>query len=241
MTGSTRSGGVFTTDLALVVRSWDEWLAEVTGVAEGDACGRALGELFPDLAARGMLARLERVAASGSVEVLAPAFHQYLIPCPPRRSSTRFARMQQHATMAPLRAGEAIVGVTVTIEDVTERLERERELAEQLKSPDDSVRIAAARAIGEEGVDAAPLAEALGDESWQVRRAAAEGLARGDDASTEALVAALRERHRDPAVLNAALSALVAAPGDVLPSLMPLMESAEADVRTYAALALGLL
>lgn len=243
MTGSTRAGGVFTTDLALVVRSWDEWLTEVTGVAEADACGRALGELFPDLAARGVLARLERVAASGSVEVLAPAFHHYLIPCSPRQPSSRFTRMQQHATIAPLLAGEQVVGVTVTLEDVTARLEREGELAEQLKSPDDSVRIAAARAIAAEGAGAAPLAEALGDESWQVRRAAAEGLARGDEASTEALVAALRERHRDPAVLNATLAALTRSGADVTPQLVALLAApdTDAELRTYTALALGLL
>ena len=78
------SVGVFTTDLALVVQSWDAWLAEASGVAEADVRGRPLVELFPDLEARGLLARLRRVGESGRVEVLAPAFHEYLIPCAPR-------------------------------------------------------------------------------------------------------------------------------------------------------------
>ena len=243
MTGSERTGGVFTTDLALVVQSWDAWLAAATGVAEADARGRPIGELFPELARRDGLARLKRVASSGTVEVLSPAFHGYFIPCPPRTPSAHFTRMQQHVTIAPLRSGEAIVGTAVTIEDVTARLDRERDLAEQLKSPDETERLAAARAIAEGEGDATPLGGALGDTSWQVRRAAAEGLARGDDQSTAVLVAALRERHRDPAVLNSTLSALSRSGADVVPVLLDLLASpaTDADLRTYTALALGLL
>ncbi|NUO63801.1 MAG: HEAT repeat domain-containing protein, partial [Gemmatimonadaceae bacterium] len=243
MTGSLRTGGVFTTDLALVVQSWDAWLAEATGVDEAEARGRPIGELFPELARRDGLARLQRVASSGTVEVLSPAFHGYFIPCPPRAPTAHFTRMQQHVTIAPLRSGAAIVGTTVTIEDVTARLDRERELAEQLNSPDEIERLAAARAIAAGEGDATPLGGALGDTSWQVRRAAAEGLARGDDASTAVLVAALRDRHRDPAVLNAALSALSRSGADVVPILLDLLASpaTDADLRTYTALALGLL
>lgn len=70
-------------DRDLIVRSWDGWLGDVTGVAESDANGRYLADLFPDVETRGFIARLRRVVESGAVEVLAPAFHQYLIPCPP--------------------------------------------------------------------------------------------------------------------------------------------------------------
>jgi HEAT repeat protein len=238
------SAGVFTTDLALVVRSWDAWLAEVTGLADGDASGRPLAELFPEIEARGLLARLRRVADGGAVEVLASALHAYLVPCPPRTASAHFARMQQHVTVAPLRAGDAVVGVAVTIEDVTARRDRERALAAQLQSPDDAVRLRAVRALGSEAGSAGSLAGALGDPSWRVRKAAAEGLARGpDDAVVDELLAALRERHRDPAVLNAALTALVRARHDVVPPLVGLLAATDSDVdlRTYVALALGLL
>ena len=233
--------GVFTTDAALVVQSWDRWIADATGIDEDAARGRGLAELFPELESRGLLGRLRRVADSGEVAVLAPAFHEYLLPCPPRTASTRFAHMQQHVTLAPVRVDGAIGGVVVTIEDVTARRERERDLAEQLQSADEGVRLHAVRELAESSV-AGPLVGALGDQSWRVRMAAAEGLARErDDTAIEALVAALRERHRDPAVLNAALTALVRASRDVVPALLPLMDSSDADVRTYAALALGLL
>lgn len=238
------TAGVFTTDLGLVVQSWDRWLEDATGVAEGDVIGRALTDLYPDLEERGLLARLRRAASAGTVEVLAPAFHGYLLPCPPRPASAHFAHMQQHVTVAPLRIGDEIVGVSVTIEDVTARRERDRELATQLASPDDAVRLHAVRVLGAEDGPVDSLAGALGDASWRVRRAAAEGLARGrDDAAVRALLAAVRERHRDPAVLNAALAALVGARHEVVAPLAELLGAADsdADVRTYAALALGLL
>lgn len=247
MTRKIGSAGVFTTDAALIVRSWDAWLTEATGLSDADACGRAIVELFPELAERGLLDRLRRVADAGVVEVLAPAFHRYLIPCPPRGSSAHFARMQQHVTIAPLHADGAIIGVAVTIEDVTSRLDLERELAEQLGSANDAVRLQAARRLGalDTAEDAvAPLTGALGDVNWRVRRAAAEGLARGNDQSAvDALVASVRDRHRDPALLNAALTALVRARRDVVPAVLALLEAREsdADVRTYATLALGLL
>ena len=241
MSSSAAAVGVFTTDAALVVQSWDAWLADATGIEEETARGRPLAELFPDVEQRGLLVRLRRVAESGEVAVLAPAFHEYLLPCAPRQTATHFARMQQHVTIAPLHSGGSVAGVVVTIEDVTARRDRERELARQLKSEDETERLRAVRALAESN-GTAPLVDALGDRSWRVRRAAVDGLARErDDAATEALVAAVRERHRDPAVLNAALAALVHAPRDVLPSLLPLLTSADADVRTYAALALGLL
>ena len=241
MSAAAGAAGVFTTDTALVVQSWDAWLAATTGVDEEAARGRPLAELFPDVERRGLLARLRRVAESGEVAILAPAFHEYLLPCPPRLTATHFTRMQQHVTAVPLHAEGRVAGIAVTIEDVTARRDRERELAQQLQSGDEAVRLRAARALAESD-GTAPLVGALGDRSWRVRLAAAGGLAHErDDAATEALVTAVRERHRDPGVLNAALTALVGSERDVVPSLLPLLESPDADVRTYSALALGLL
>src|SRR5687767_868019 len=76
--------GVFTTDETLVVRTWDAWLADATGIARDGAVGRALTELLPDIDARGLLQRFHEVLTTGTVHVLAPAFHHYLIECPTR-------------------------------------------------------------------------------------------------------------------------------------------------------------
>lgn len=235
------SVGVFTVDRDLVVRSWDPWLAGATGLAAADACGRPVVELFPEIVERGLLARLERARDLGAVEVLAPAFHHYLIPCEPRVESGHFARMQQHVTLSPLRDGDRIAGVVVTIEDVTDRLERERVLAAELQSRDEAIRLRAARALADEG-QASVLADALADESWRIRRAAAHGMATTGGAEAVALlVEAIRERHRDLSVLNAAIGALASSAADALPAVAELLRADDADVRTYAALTLGLI
>src|SRR5215470_1655730 len=121
--------GVFTTDAQLVIQVWDTTLARLTGIGEESATGQALTALLPDLEKRGLLKRFQRSLKDGVVEVLATAFHHYLIPCAPVTPSAQFDKMQQHVTIAPLRDGDTIAGLIVTIEDVTERLERERELA----------------------------------------------------------------------------------------------------------------
>ena len=95
--------GIFTTDANLVIRSWDSWMANATRVSAESAIGAELVTLFPELETRGMLARFERVLATGVVEVLAPTFHHYLISCAPLAASKRFDKMQQHVTIAPLR------------------------------------------------------------------------------------------------------------------------------------------
>ncbi len=232
--------GVFTTDRALVVRSWDAWVAEATGIPAEAACGRPLAELFPDIGERGLLERLHRAITNGAPDVLAPAFHHYLLPCTPRVPSAHFEQMQQHVRVSPLRAGDEIVGLSVTLEDVTERLELERDLAERLHSGDESVRLEAAHALARLDGSTLPLAGALGDDSWRVRRVVSSGLARrrADDA-LDVLLAAVRDRHRDPAALNAAISALVESERDAVAPLLELVSSPDADVRTYVALALG--
>ena len=88
---------------------------------------RRLTALLPDLEKRGLLKRFQRSLKDGVVEVLAPAFHHYLIPCAPVTPAKHFDKMQQRVTIAPLRDDDAIAGLIVTVEDVTERLERERE------------------------------------------------------------------------------------------------------------------
>src|SRR6185436_14015784 len=95
--------GVFTVDDKLIVRTWDTWLARATGIGPVEALDRPLDEVVPDLKARGLLSIVENVLSRGTVEVLAPALHHYLIACPPIEPSLSFQHMQQHVTMGPLR------------------------------------------------------------------------------------------------------------------------------------------
>ena len=114
--------GIFTTDLDFVVKSWDPALERMTGIAAGEACGRRLDAIVPDLAVRISPELFREPLVSGSVQVLAPALHKYLIPCPPAEPSAEFDYMQQRVVVGALRNDDGAVGLVVTIEDVTARL-----------------------------------------------------------------------------------------------------------------------
>ena len=79
--------GVFTTDAELRIKVWDNALVRFTGVAADEARGQKIQALFPEMVTRGLIEKLENVLSKGTVEVLAPAFHRYLIPCPPQQPS----------------------------------------------------------------------------------------------------------------------------------------------------------
>lgn len=234
--------GIFTTDANLIIRSWGTWLARVTTVPPETAVGQALAALFPEIETRGLLTRFQRVMTEGVVEVLAPAFHHYLIPCAPESPSKHFDQMQQRVTIAPLRENERIVGAIVTIVDVTARLDYERELAEQLSSPDEATRLKAAQTLAEdEALESTPkLIGALGDESWRVRQAAVSGLTpRAEPETIAALLRLLREEHRNLSVLNSALEVLVMSDVDIISPLTEFLRDPDVDLRIQAALALG--
>jgi HEAT repeat protein len=234
--------GIFTTDANLVIRSWDTWLANALQIPSENALGESLTELFPELERRGMIRRFERVLKEGIVESLAPTFHHYLLPCPPAKPSKRFDKMQQRVTIAPLRRNELIVGTIITIEDVTARLDHEQELAEQLTSTDESVRLRAAQILAEEEThsSASQLMNSLGDESWRVRRTAVDGLARKTGTEeVNNLLRALREEHRNPGVLNSALQVLALSGIDAIEPLARFVNDEDVDLRIYATQALG--
>jgi HEAT repeat protein len=238
---SARRIGIFTTDTALVVTSWDPSLAAMTGLAGAAVVGRTLAEVIPDLESRGLLPAVREPLDTGSARVLAPAFHSHLIPCPPATPSLRFAHMQQRVVIGALCEGSQTVGLIVTVEDVTERLEREHALAGELRdaSPDARVRAIAHLASMEPVDGVGPLHRARGDD-WQVRRTAVKALAdRRDPALVDALVSALRDRHRDFSVLSSALQLLTMTGVDVTAALIDLLRHPDADLRIQAALALG--
>jgi HEAT repeat protein len=233
--------GVFTTDTDLVVRVWDATLARLTGISEESASGEKLTALLPDLEKQGLLKRFQRSLKEGVVEILAPAFHHYLIPCAPVNPSKLFDKMQQRVTIAPLRDGDAIAGLIITVEDVTDRLERERELAARLAEGDEPARLNAAETISEDvSFDAAPLLGALSDESWRVRRAAIKGVSqRAAPDAIAALISLVVENHHNPSLLNSALQVLTSSDVDTVSPLIELLKSPNADLRMQAALALG--
>jgi HEAT repeat protein len=241
-TGDPQGGlGVFTTDASLRVQTWNPWLEEASGIPAAGARGRLLSELLPDLDERGLLAAYERVLAEGAIEVLAPALHGYLIPCPPPAGVAGFDRMHQRATIGPLRDEDRIVGTITAVEDVTARLASERELAAKLAHVDPTVRReAAATLAGAEPLGADPLLAAIGDEDWRVRRAAVAALRqRSTSEVVQYVLEALRDRHGDFSVLSSAIGLLAAADVDVVAPLAELLRHGSPDLRLQAALVLG--
>lgn len=220
---TSRDVGILTTDAGLVIRSWNDWLERATGIRQADAIGRQLADLAPGLDTRGFLHRLQDVLASATVQVLSPAFHRYLIPCPPRSAARYFDRMQQHVTIGPLVDSEGqTTGLVITIEDVTPRLERERELAE----------------TGAESFDA--IAASLRDDDWRVRRATIEDLSQSAAPGLlHALLDELRRNHRNFSALSSALRLLASTEHDLTVPLAALLDDPDPDLRMQVALALG--
>ena len=236
------SVGVFTTDENLIIRVWDAALTRLTAISAEKAVGQPLTTVVPELEERKLLPRFRRVLDDGVVEVLAAAFHHYLIPCTPLAQSKRFDKMQQLVTIAPLRLDDGIAGLIVTVEDVTERLDRERELAEQLTHPDETARLRAAEELSQDEAigSGASLLPALKDTSWRVRRAAVHGVSkRAAPDAIAALLNSVREDHHHLSLLNSALQVLALTDVDTFSPLVEFLRDPDSDLRLQAALALG--
>src|SRR3954469_4970374 len=132
--------GIFTTDNALIVRSWNHRLEELTGRAASEAIGQPLFEVVPDLTSRGLDVHF-RAALAGEPRVLSHRFHRYLIAGKPGA-----AEPIQSAQIAPLMAAGAIVGTITIVDDVSERVASERELRRRIETAE------AARNRAEEAV-----------------------------------------------------------------------------------------
>ena len=130
--------GLFTTDAALRIRSWNQWLVTTTGLGRTEVIGRPLFEAFPSLVDRGM-DQYYSDALGGKVTVLSRSFHRYILP-----SANGREQMPQSGRIAPLALGDQIIGTVTTIEDVSERMARERELRGQIATAERARRTAEA-------------------------------------------------------------------------------------------------
>ncbi len=122
--------GVFVTDTALIIRSWNRWMERHTGKLAVDVVGQHLFEVLPDLTERQRQAFHQ--ALEGTAQVLAHRFHRYLVPIPLADPIGDLNHMQQVAQVAPLYSLGQVAGTITVLEDVTDRVVRERELSEQL-------------------------------------------------------------------------------------------------------------
>ncbi len=211
--------GIFTTDADLVVRTWDPFIARITGIRPEQALNRPLDAVLPDAQHR-IVPLLRQVLLNGTIEILAPALHAAFISSRP--SDTASPRMQQRVTIGPLRDEGRIVGVAVTVEDVTARVEHENELAEKLSAG-----------------RLATLTRVLDEDDWRTRQLAVRGLAAHGAAIVDAVVRTLREQHRNLNVLSSLLDLLASADIDIVEQMIACLKDEEADLRIQSALILG--
>lgn len=112
--------GILTTDTALRIRSWNQWLVTHSGFAAETVLGRSLLEVFPDINQRRVGEYFKR-ALAGEISVLSTALHRYLLPLNNTVRGTSEHTMQQTARIAPLHFEEKILGTIIIIEDVSQR------------------------------------------------------------------------------------------------------------------------
>ena len=250
--------GIFTTDINLTIRSWDSRLLELTGISADISCGQRITELIPDLEQRGLLERFERVITQGVVEIMAPAFHQYLIPCPPLISSKHFQYMQQRVTITPLREKNIIVGTIVTLEDVTVRREREADLSqnylregspsafggsyEELTNEQHQNLLFSVSENLTQGISSSTtdFMNALQNSNWQVRQEVVQQLTASHNPEiTTELLRLLRQEHRNATMVNSVIQVLALSRVDLIPALIECCTDSDPELRIYATQALG--
>ena len=123
--------GILITDDRLIIRSWNHWLETHSGKNADDLIGEHLFEAFPDLVQR-RLDRLYQEVLAGQNKVLAHLFHKYLLFFPSSISATHTPFMLQSAHITPLADDSGnIVGTLTAIEDVSERVSREKALTQE--------------------------------------------------------------------------------------------------------------
>ena len=221
--------GILTTNADLTVETWNDWLVNVSGLSESDVRGRSLLDLVAPQSRDSLAELFDEVMACGAARVLASAFHQCLIPCPPAEFSPYFDHMQQSVTIAPVIREGIANGLIVTVEDVTGVRDQARALA---------ARIASREAPPTTDI----LLTAAVSSDWRVRGQAVHGLSQSanDDAVKEVLQI-LERQHLDLNVLSSALQVLVAARRNVTGPLTRLLKGTDPNLRMHAAQALGLL
>jgi signal transduction histidine kinase/ActR/RegA family two-component response regulator len=129
--------GVFITDVALTISSWNRWLATHTGRSAETLVGQPLFAAWPELQSTG-LDHYYRDALAGRARVVSQALHGHLIAMRPTVGHGVLPQMAQSARIAPLLDGSTIIGTITVIEDMSERAMREAALRQQIADLDEA-------------------------------------------------------------------------------------------------------
>jgi len=237
----------FTTDTKLVIRTWN-YPAKPIGIKEklgviNSFCGKAITEIWPNINQK-VVRILHNCITTGRGAKITPKQVRFMIPTPPSKPSASFPKMQQKVLIKPLRENKknSVVGLHITVEDVTQQLEQAKKLA--IAWNNSTAKLEIVKAI-------APLLEissdsknvliaALAEENWQVRRIAIEALQQEKDQTlvTE-LLHLVRTKHQNLSLLNSIIEVLKDSKIDTLPKMLECLTDDDHEVRFYIAQALG--
>ncbi len=120
--------GLLTTDLRFVVTEWNGWLESRSGWGREDVVGKRLLGLYPDLITRNKDRYFEE-ALRGRTSMLSQSLHGYLLPMKGAGGKPDTV-MPQSAFIFPLVLDHGVAGTIVYIQDVSERVQREKELTD---------------------------------------------------------------------------------------------------------------
>ncbi|MFA7428833.1 MAG: diguanylate cyclase [Rhodospirillaceae bacterium] len=122
--------GVALLDPAGRITVWNPWLARASRIAEPDAIGRTLTDLFADGVAEALLEAVQSATAYGLASVLSQQLHRRPLPLW-RGRGPKGEAMEQSILVRPLRGAahsSGPDGCLIQINDVTTAVRRERHL-----------------------------------------------------------------------------------------------------------------
>ncbi len=221
--------GIIITDRDLVITYWSPWLEKITNISSEYALGKTLLEVFPEIKERKLDIYFEEVLNSGIVRVLSAKIHRYLFSAKPHFSSEYFEKMQQLVTISPLRKEKEIIGIIITIKDVTPILEEEFKLREDLKSPNENVRLQALEKLSQKEI----LMDSISDENWRIRRGAIEEIKKSSKEMAGELLRKMKEEYKNLSVLNSIIQVLTGIDLDVIDTLSDMLSDPDPDLRLY--------
>lgn len=124
--------GIIITDSNLKVLFLNRWFEEHQVIKISKASGAHLYTIFPGLQDKSARMAIE-TALNGQPSVLSNKFHKYIIPVPLAASQyPHFDFMEQSVTISPRIVNGQRDGIFIVLEDVTDRVSRERELLHQI-------------------------------------------------------------------------------------------------------------
>lgn len=128
--------GLVMLDRELKVTGWNRWMEMHSGISTDEVVGKQVCQTFPNLTRSSFLRIVKGVLAFGNYASYSQKLHKFLFPMNnPHGSCNQLPQMQQNCTVGPLRNEQReIIGVYITVQDVTDFVIYEEKLATMAKT-----------------------------------------------------------------------------------------------------------